>query len=46
MVEVIMKVQNKKLLFFKNANCIQNDKQLPDLSHEINPDISIPKSTL
>ena len=36
---------NKKLLFFKISNFIQNDKQLRDLFYEINPDIKIVKST-
>ena len=36
---------NKKLLFLKNENFMQNEKQLEDLFYEINPDISISKST-
>ena len=35
---------NKKPLFLKNSNFIQNDKQLRDLFYEINPDIKILKS--
>ena len=36
---------NKKPLFLKNSNFIQNDKQLRDLFYEINPDFKILKST-
>ena len=36
---------NKKPLFLKNCNFIQNKKQLRDLFHEINPNIKISKST-
>ena len=36
---------NKKPLFLKNCNFIQNEKQLRDLFHEINPNIKISKST-
>ena len=36
---------NKKPLFLKNSNFIQNDEQLRDLFYEINPDIKILKST-
>lgn len=36
---------NKKPLFLKNSNFIQNDKQLQDISYEIHPDIKILKST-
>ena len=36
---------NKKPLFLKNSNFIQNDKQLRHLFYEINPDIKILKST-
>ena len=32
---------NKKPLFLKNCNFIQNEKQLRDLFHEINPNIKI-----
>ena len=34
---------NKKPLFLKNCNFIQNEKQLRDLFHEINPNIKILK---
>ena len=36
---------NKKPLFLKNCNFIQNEKQLRDLFHEINPSIKFSKST-
>ena len=36
---------NKKSLFFKNANFIQYDNQLTYFFYEINPNISILKST-
>ena len=36
---------NKKPLFFKNCNFIQNEKYLGDLFHEINPNIKFSKST-
>ena len=36
---------NKKPLFLKNPNFIQNERQLRDLFYEINPDIKILKST-
>ena len=36
---------NKKPLFKKNSNFIQNEKQLWDLFYEINPDIKILKAT-
>ena len=36
---------NKKPVSLKNANSIQNDKQLRDLFYKINPDISVLKST-
>ena len=36
---------NKKLLFLKNSNFIQNDKQLWDLCYEINHNVKILKST-
>ena len=36
---------NKKSLFFKNANFIQYDKRLTDFFYEVNPNISILKST-
>ena len=36
---------NKKSLFFKNCNFIQNKKQLRDLFYEINPNIRFSKST-
>ena len=36
---------NKKPLFLKNCNFIQNEKQLRDLFHEINPNIKFSKST-
>ena len=34
---------NKKPLFLKDCNLIQNEKQLRDLFHEINPNIKILK---
>ena len=36
---------NKKPLFLKNCSFIQNEKQLRDLFHEINPNIKFSKST-
>ena len=36
---------NKKPLFLKNCNFIQNEKQLRDLFYEINPNIRFSKST-
>ena len=36
---------NKKPLFLKNCNFIQNEKQLWDLFYEINPNIRFSKST-
>ena len=32
---------NKKPLFLKNSNFIQNEKQMRDLFYEINPDVKI-----
>ena len=36
---------NKKPIFLKNCNFIQNEKQLQDLVHEINPSIMISETT-
>ena len=36
---------NKKPLFIKNCNFIQNEKQLQNLLYEINPDIKFSKTT-
>ena len=37
---------NKKPLFLKNCNFIQNENQLRDLFYEINPNIKFSKTTL
>ena len=37
---------NKKPIFLKNSNFIQNGKQLRDLFYKINPDIKILKTTI